>query len=75
MLNVMKFSPVEYEHVEPQAGPRKAGQHGRTERFLEGEHPGLLWHGEVQVVLVSVPEEDVLQSRAPSLVSFSKGNL
>ena len=68
-------SPVEYKHVEAQSCPGQPGHHGCIESFFVREHPGLLRHGEVEVVPVPVPEEDVLQGGAPSLVSLSKGNL
>ena len=68
-------TPVEYEHVEAKSGPGKSVHHGSIERLFVRKHPGLLRHGEVKIVPVSEPEENVLQSRAPSLVGFSKGNL
>ena len=68
-------SPVEYKHVEAQSCPGQPGHHGCIESFFVREHPGLLRHGEVEVVPVPVPEEDVLQGGAASLVSFSEGNL
>ena len=66
---------MEYEHVEAKSGPGKSVHHGSIERLFVRKHPGLLRQGEVEIVPVSVPEENVLQSRAPSLVGFSKGNL
>ena len=72
---LLELSPVEYEHVKAQPGPGQSGDHGSIERLFVGEHPGPLRHGEVEVVPVSVPEEDVLQGGAASLVSFSEGNL
>ena len=66
---------MEYEHVKAKYGPWKLVYHGSIERLFVGEHPGLLRQGEVEIVPVSEPEENVLQSGATSLVSFSKGNL
>ena len=66
---------MEYEHVKAKYGPWKLVYHGSIERLFVRKHPGLLRQGEVEIVPVSVPEENVLQSGAPSLVSFSKGNL
>ena len=66
---------MEYEHVKAKSCPGKCVHHGSIERLFVGEHPGLLRQGEVEIIPVSVPEENVLQSRAPSLVGFSKGNL
>ena len=74
-LYLVILPPVENEHVKAQSSPWKSGHHGSIERFFVGEHPGPLRDGEVEVVAVSVPEEDVLQSGAACLVSFSKGNL
>ena len=68
-------TPVEYEHVKAKPGPGKSVHHGSIERLLVRKHPGLLRKCEVEIVPVSVPEENVLQSRATSLVGFSKGNL
>ena len=48
---------------------------GHVEGFFVGEHPGGLRHGEGEVVLVSEPEEDVLEGGAPGLVSLSEGHL
>ena len=67
--------PVEYEHIKAKYGPGKSVDHGSIERLFVRKHPGLLRQGEVEIVPVPVPEENVLQSRAPSLVGFSKGNL
>ena len=68
-------TPVEYEHVKAKPGPGKSVHHGSIERLFVRKHPGLLRKCEVEIVPVSVPEENVLQSGAPSLVGFSKGNL
>ena len=69
------MTPVEYEHVKPKSDQGNSVHHGSIERLFERKHPGLFRHGKVEIVPVSVPEENVLQSGAPSLVSFSKGNL
>ena len=69
------MTPVKYEHIKAKSGPGKFVHHGSIERLFVRKHPGLLRQGEVEIVPVSVPEENVLQSRAPSLVGFSKGNL
>ena len=69
------MTPVEYEHVEAKSGPGKSVHHGSIERLFVRKHPGLLRQGEVEIVPVSEPEENVLQSGATSLVGFSKGNL
>ena len=66
---------MEYEHVKAKPGPGKSVHHGSIERLFVRKHPGLLRQGEVEIVPVSVPEENVLQRGAPSLVGFSKGNL
>ena len=66
---------MEYEHVKAKYGPWEVVYHGSIERLFEGKHPGLLRQGEVEIVPVSEPEENVLKSGAPSLVGFSKGNL
>ena len=66
---------MEYEHVKAKYGPGKSVHHGSIERLLVRKHPGLLRQGEVEIVPLSEPEENVLQSGATSLVGFSKGNL
>ena len=66
---------MEYEHVKAKSGPGKSVHHGSIERLFVRKHPGLLRQGEVEIVPVSEPEENVLQSRAPGLVGFSKCNL
>ena len=66
---------MEYEHVKAKYGPWEVVYHGSIERLFEGKHPGLLRQGEVEIVPVSEPEENVLKSGATSLVGFSKGNL
>ena len=66
---------MEYEHVKAKSGPGKRVHHGSNERLFVGKHPGLLRQGEVEIVSLSEPEENVLQSGATSLVGFSKGNL
>ena len=71
----MAFSPVEYEHVVRQGSGGQPQHQGHVERLFVGEHPGLLRQGEVEIVSLSEPEENVLQSGATSLVGFSKGNL
>ena len=48
---------------------------GHVEGLFVGEHPGGLRHGEGEVVLVSEPEEDVLQCGAPGLVSLGESHL
>ena len=66
---------MEYEHVKAKYGPGNTVHHGSIERFFERKHPGLLRHGEAEILPVSVPEENVLQSGAPGFVGFSEGNL
>ena len=66
---------MEYEHVKTKSCPGKCVHHGSIERLFVGEHPGILRQCEVEIVLLSEPEENVLQSGATSLVGFSKGNL
>ena len=66
---------MEYEHVKTKSCPGKCVHHGCIEGLFVGEHPGLLRQGEVEIVPLSEPEENVLQSGATSLVGFSKGNL
>ena len=69
------MTPVEYEHVKAKPSPGKSVHHGSIERLFVRKHPGLLRQGEVEIVPVSEPEENVLQGGAPSLVGFRKGNL
>ena len=66
---------MEYEHVKAKSCPGKCVHHGSIERLFVGEHPGVLRHGEGEVVLVPEPEEDVLEGGAASLVSFSESHL
>ena len=66
---------MEYEHVKAKSSPGKSVHHGSIERLFVRKHPGLLRQGEVEIVALSEPEENVLQSGATSLVGFSKGNL
>ena len=66
---------MEYEHVKSKSDQGNSVHHGSIERLFERKHPGLLRQGEVEIVPISVPEENVLQSGATSLVGFSKGNL
>ena len=66
---------MEDEHVKSKPGPGKSVHHGSIERLFVRKHPGLLRQCKVQVVPLSEPEENVLQSGATSLVGFSKGNL
>ena len=69
------LSPVEYEHVVSQGGRGELHHQGHVEGLFVGEHPGLLRHGEGEVVILPEPEEDVLQSGAPGLVSLGESHL
>ena len=71
----MLLSPVKYEHVVSQGGRGELHHQGHVEGLFVGEHPGLLRHGEGEVVILPEPEEDVLQGGAPGFVSFRKSQL
>ena len=74
LVTVLPFSPVKYEQV-VHLVPRLVHHQGHVEGLFVGEHPGGLRHGEGEIVLVSEPEEDVLEGGAPSLVSLGESHL